>query len=247
MRIPQFFASNRKESVRIIIGIVATILIIYVVIRPLFKFSNLYRERADFAFYSETENDVAVNRSISRLKEYRAWSRKAIKIPLLSWGFEWFSDKYVFDVDALYEARKNYLIGDYDKAIAEVADRSDPESMTLIGASRFRIIQIEYLEKIGVKGANVKTLREEYVKRVIGETKSSFESALRADPDGPHKYKWNYDLISDPDAVRKAIEGNKAPTLFILGQNNPDNEGINDVPRLDEKSNPGDSDSKRKS
>jgi len=236
----------KNHWIRLAISIIVTVLLVHVVINPFLTFARFYEERANFAFHSENENGVAVSRSLSRLNFYRSWSRNAIKIPLLSWGFRWLTDRYVFEDLALYQARQYYLIGDYDNVLLELANRIDAESTTLVGVAKYRILQIEYLEKVKVAPEDQKNdLKKTYINRIMDEAGRYFEQALRTDPDGRFEYKWNYDLGFDPEALEMAIEGNKAPRLLILGEGEGPAE--DDTPRLDEKSTPGDSNSPRKS
>ena len=49
-------------------------------------------------------------------------------------------------------------------------------------------------------------MRQNIIQEVLDQVNADFERALRSDTEDRFDYKWNYDLTSDPDATRRALE-----------------------------------------
>ena len=246
MRLLSLISRNRRKVLGLVLGILATIAAVYLVIIPSFTFSHFYDEVDILNFYAGNNDDVGVIRTNDKLEYYYRWAKDVVPIPGFSHVFEWLIRKFAFEDASLYNAVQYYLIGDYDRVIEELSDRSDHTAMHLLGISKFRVVQSEYLDQIkGKNDEEAKKLKEEFVKRVADESGPYFRSALEGDPDRSD-YVWNYDLVMDPASALSALEGNKAPTLFILGIGPGDIPSSDGDPRLDEKSTPGRGNSKRK-
>ena len=81
----------------------------------------------------------------------------------------------------------------------------DPRAAHLLGCARFRIAQRQYREipSQDPKGA---ARRNAIIQEVIDQVNPDFEHAVRADRTNRFAYKWNYDLTSNADAIRRALD-----------------------------------------
>lgn len=122
-----------------------------------------------------------------------------------AWGFQWFADAYLFRDAYLHRAAAAYLTGDYETVAADLKGRvDDARASHLAGCARFRLAEREYRQLPGSDRASTER-KDAIVREVLEQINPDFERALRADTADRFAYKWNYDLTSDAEAVRRAF------------------------------------------
>ena len=126
------------------------------------------------------------------------------------WGMQWFADAYLLTDAFLQRAAYAYLTGDFASVIDALEGRvDDPRAAFLLGNAKFRIAQQRYR---AIEGDSPKDLADKsaIIQEVVDLIAPDFERALRADTTDRFDFKWNYDLATDPEAVRRALELPKA-------------------------------------
>jgi hypothetical protein len=122
-----------------------------------------------------------------------------------SWGLRAVAD-YLFEDAFLHRAASAYLAGDYDRVILDLDGRvDDPRAAHVLGCARFRVAQRRYREISG-RDAVALAKKNAIIREVIEIVNPDFERAVRADLSGRFANKWNYDLTSNVDAVRRSLE-----------------------------------------
>ena len=122
-----------------------------------------------------------------------------------SWGFQWIAD-YLFTDAFLHRAASGYLAGDYDRVILDLDGKvDDPRAAHLLGCAKFRAAQRRYHEIAG-RDARALAKKNAIIQEVMEMINPDFERAVRADRSGRFADKWNYDLTSNADAVRRSLE-----------------------------------------
>jgi hypothetical protein len=122
-----------------------------------------------------------------------------------SWNLQWVAD-YLFRDAFLYRAASGYLAGDYDRVILDLDGKiDDPRAAHLLGCAKFRVAQRRYHQ---ITGRDAKALanKNAIIQEVMETINPDFERAVRADLRGQFADKWNYDLTSHADAVRRSLE-----------------------------------------
>jgi hypothetical protein len=95
---------------------------------------------------------------------------------------------------------------DYPTVVADLERQiDDPRAAYLVGCAKFRIAQQRYRE-IRSNDAASAARKEAIVREVLELINPEFERAVRADPNDTFAYKWNYDLTSNAEAIRRALE-----------------------------------------
>jgi hypothetical protein len=121
-------------------------------------------------------------------------------------GLQWAADSYLFKDAFLHRAAYTYLTGEYDAVVRDLSDRiDDPRASLLLANAKFRLAQKRYRAIQGADAADV-AARAALVKEVLDSINPDYERALRADLSGRFDFKWNYDLTSDADAIRRALQ-----------------------------------------
>jgi hypothetical protein len=122
-----------------------------------------------------------------------------------TWGFGWLGD-YLFADAFLHRAAVAYVAEDYPTVVKDLERRvDDPRAAFLLGCAKFRLAQRRYREIKGNDAAST-ARRTAMIQEVLELINPDFERAVRADSSGTFAYKWNYDLTSDAEAVRRALE-----------------------------------------
>ena len=122
------------------------------------------------------------------------------------WGLQWFADAYLFRDAFLQQASYNYLTGDHEAVIRDLADEiDDPRASHLLASAKFQLARQRY-RAIPEDSPNVEAQKLAIIQEVLDEVNADYERALRSDQTDRFDYKWNYDLTSDPEAVRRALE-----------------------------------------
>ena len=111
------------------------------------------------------------------------------------------------EATAFYERSRAWgLTGDYGTVVNDLADDvDDPRASYLLASAKFQLARIRY-RAIPADAADADELRQAIIQEVLDDINADYERALRADADGPFEYKWNYDLTSDAEATRRALE-----------------------------------------
>lgn len=123
-----------------------------------------------------------------------------------AWGFQWFADSYLFTDAFLQQASYNYLTGDYAAVVRDLADEiDDPRASHLLGSAKFQMARQRY-RAIPDDSETGEAQKLGIIQEVLEDVNADYERALRSDTSGRFDYKWNYDLTSDPEAVRRALE-----------------------------------------
>ena len=81
----------------------------------------------------------------------------------------------------------------------------DPRASYLLGSAKFQIARQQY-RAISDDNPDGLAIKAAIIQEVLDDVNADFERALRSDGADRFEYKWNYDLTSNPDAVRLALE-----------------------------------------
>jgi hypothetical protein len=121
-------------------------------------------------------------------------------------GLQRIADSYLFRSAFLQRAAHAYLIGDYQTVVQDLSAHSDDgRAAVLLGNAKFRLAQQRY-RAISGTSAKAEAERAAVISHVIEHINPDYERALRADGSQRFDLKWNYDLTSDRDAVRRALQ-----------------------------------------
>jgi hypothetical protein len=121
------------------------------------------------------------------------------------WHLGWLADRLFADA-FLQRAAAAYLSSDYERVITDLRERvDDPRAAHLLGCARFRLAQRRY-RAIEAKDPQAAAKKAAVVQEVLEQVNSDFEHAVRADRTNGFAARWNYDLTSNADAIRRALE-----------------------------------------
>ena len=116
------------------------------------------------------------------------------------------ADAYLFRDAFLQQASYSYLTGDYETVVRDLADEvDDPRASYLLASAKFQVARQQY-RTIADDDPDGETLKAVIIEQVLDDVNADYERALRSDETDEFDYKWNYDLTSDPDATRRALE-----------------------------------------
>ena len=196
MRLPDLLA--KEHSFRYLVGFVLALLFfggVWVPSRSLAAFfTNLDGlsesvRRSDFERAQEQLDEVTAFYEGSRV-----------------WGMQWFADSYLFQDTFLQQASYSYLTGDYETVVADLSDEiDDPRASHLLASAKFMLARERY-RAIDGENADAQVRKEAIILEVMETVNADYERALRGDTDDRFEYKWNYDLTSNPEAIRRALE-----------------------------------------
>ena len=118
----------------------------------------------------------------------------------------WFADAYLFTDAFLQQASYNYLTGNYDAVVRDLSDEiDDPRASHLLASAKFQLARQRY-RLIADDDETGEAQKLAIIQEVLDDVNADYERALRSDTSDRFDYKWNYDLTSDADAVRRALE-----------------------------------------
>ena len=121
-------------------------------------------------------------------------------------GMSWFADAYLFTDAFLQQASYNYLTGNFEAVVRDLADEiDDPRASHLLASAKFQLARQRY-RAIPDDDESGEAQKLAIIQEVLDDVNADYERALRSDTLDRFDYKWNYDLTSDPDAVRRALE-----------------------------------------
>ena len=189
---------DRENAFRYLIGFVLALVFLVAVSVPSRSLAGLYEQldslsdsvrRSDF---EQAEVDLAA------VTSFYETSR--------GWGLQWAADAYLFRDAFLQQASYNYLTGNYEAVVRDLADEvDDPRASYLLGSAKFQLARQRY-RAIPDDAPEGEAMKQAIIQEVLEDVNADYERALRGDVDGRFDYTWNYDLTSNPEATRRALE-----------------------------------------
>ncbi len=189
---------DKEHSFRYLVGFVFAVLFFGLVSIP---------ARSLTAFYTNLEGlSDSVERGDYESAETQLAEASAFYESSREWGMQWFADSYLFRDTFLQQASYNYLTGNYETVVADLADEiDDPRASNLLASAKFMLARQRY-RAINPEAPDAATQKEAIILEVMETVNADYERALRGDPGDRFDYKWNYDLTSNAEAVRRALE-----------------------------------------
>ena len=189
---------DRESGFRFLIGFLLALVFLVAVAVPSNSLASFYdrldglSDAVDRGDYEQADNELdAVTGFYERSRGY---------------GLGWFADAYLFSDAFLQQASYNYLTGDYEAVVRDLADEvDDPRASHLLASAKFQLARQRY-RAIPDDDPEIEPKKLAIIQEVLDDVNADYERALRGDTSGRFDFKWNYDLTSDPEAVRRALE-----------------------------------------
>ena len=196
MRLTDLF--DKERAFRFLLGFVFSLLFLAVVSIPASSLAGFYDNLDGLSESVQREDFSRAEAELSDVTGFYESSR--------SWGLQWFADAYLFSDAFLQQASYNYLTGNFEAVVRDLADEiDDPRASHLLGSAKFQLARLRY-RAIPDEDENGEARKLGIIQEVLEDVNADFERSLRSDRSGRFDYKWNYDLTSDPEAVRRALE-----------------------------------------
>lgn len=171
------------------------------------------------ANYNKTFDEFSLSvRNYDRLgseKGFEALKKSYVSFSNL--GLQYFADKYLFKEMYKYEAALAQVNEDWEKVSDFLADHDDDcQAQNMLGIAKFRVIKESYQSDAAKNNQN---LKDENFKKVLEQVNPYFESAVKKCSGSPEyfNYAYNYDLTSDPELAKRALESVRPGLRYVLG------------------------------
>ena len=179
-------------------GLALAIACLIIVAVPAVSVGNFYDHLDALSYHVRNRDVAAAKAELGAVTEFYDRSRQ--------WGMQWFVDSYLFGDSFIHQVAFSYFTADYETIVADLEDKvADHRASYFLGIAKFRLAQLRY-RAIEGEGAAVSRAKGEIINEVLEKINPDFERALRSDPGERFDYKWNYDLTSDPETIRRALE-----------------------------------------
>ena len=189
---------DRESSFKYLLGFVLAVLFLIAVAVPSRGLAGFYDQLDSLSDSVRRGDFEQAEVDLSAVTTFYQDSR--------GWGLQWAADAYLFRDAFLQQASYNYLTGDYEAVVRDLADEvDDPRASYLLASAKFQLARQRY-RAIPDDAPEGEAQRQAIIQEVLDQVNADYERALRGDLDGRFSYKWNYDLTSDPDATRRALE-----------------------------------------
>lgn len=189
---------DKERSFKYLIGFVLAILFLALVAIPSRSLGGFY---ANLDALSDSVDRGDYEQADLQLAEVTGFYERSRNL-----GLGWFSDAYLFADAFLQQASYNYLTGDFEAVVRDLADEiDDPRASHLLASAKFQLARQRY-RAIADDDPDGQLKKAAIIEEVLDDVNADYERALRADATGRFDFKWNYDLTSDPEAVRRALE-----------------------------------------
>jgi hypothetical protein len=196
-------AFDTDHGVRLALGLGLALVFLVIVAVPASALARFYRQLDGMSDDVQQDDFEAAKRNIDGVASFYDRIRSV--------GLQSIADSYLFENAFLQRAAYAYLAGEYDTVVRDLSDRvDDPRASHLLASAKFRVAQQRYRAIDGTNAAAV-AQKNALIKEVVDLINPDYERALRADISGRFDFKWNYDLTSDADAVRRALQ---APSVL---------------------------------
>jgi hypothetical protein len=169
--------------------------------------------------FSQTFNRFSVsvknydrNKTTEELENLRAYYSYFSK-----WHLRYFADRFLLKDMYYYEAIDLALREDYEGAGNRVKDKLDDyRASYLTGIVKFKLLRASYHSEAVKKDPEAKKKIEEMV---LDQVNPDFRRCLEVGPSVEKNFNcsYNFDVTSNPEAIKKALEGIGPKGEFILG------------------------------
>lgn len=189
---------DRENAFRYLIGFVLAAIFFVAVASPARSLAGFY-DRLDGL--SDSVRRGSFEQAGAELEEVTAFYEAS-----RGWGVQWIAEAYLFDDAFLQQAAYRYLRGDYQTVVDNLSDEvDDPRASYLLGSAKFQLAKQRY-RAVADDDPDGVEIKASIIQEVLDDVNADYERALRSDDADRFEYKWNYDLTSNPDAVRLALE-----------------------------------------
>ena len=196
MRLTDIF--DRENLFKLLLGFVLAVVFLIAVAIPSRELASFYDQLDSLSASVERGDFEQAETDLSAVTTFYQDAR--------DWGLQWAADAYLFRDAFLQQASYNYLTGNYELVVRDLSDEvDDPRSSYLLGSAKFQIARLRY-RGISEDDPSGEAQRQAIIQEVLDDVNADYERALRGDAEDRFDYKWNYDLTSDPDATRRALE-----------------------------------------
>jgi hypothetical protein len=189
---------DKEHSFRYLIGLVLAVAFFVAVWVP---------SRSLAVFYDNLEGlSDSVQRADYETAEQQLAEVSAFYEGSRAWGVQQLVDSYLFQDAFLQQASYSYLTGDLQTVVDDLSDEvDDARASHLLANAKFMLARERY-RAIDGEDPDAARLKEAIIVEVMETINPDYERALRSDLTDRFDYKWNYDLTSNPEAVRRALE-----------------------------------------
>ena len=189
---------DRESSFKYLLGFILAVLFLLGVAVPARTLAGFY---GHLDALSDSVNRGAFTEAAVELEEVNAFYERS-----RGWGLEWFADSYLFRDAFLQQAAYNYLAGNFETVVRDLSDEiDDPRASHLLANAKFQLARQRY-HAIDPDDPDAETLKVAIITEVLEDINADYERALRSDETDRFDLKWNYDLTSDAEATRRALE-----------------------------------------
>ena len=168
---------DKEHSFRYLVGFVLALLFFAGVSIP---------ARSLTAFYTNLEGlSASVERGDFETAETQLAEVSAFYQGSRAWGMQWFADSYLFRDSFLQQASYNYLTGDYETVVADLADEiDDPRASHLLASAKFMLARQRY-RAINPEAPDAATQREAIIPRGDGDGERRLRAGAARRPRRP--------------------------------------------------------------
>lgn len=189
---------DKEKSFKFLVGFVLALVFFVLVAFPSRTLSGFYTHMDGLSEAIYRGDYERADVELSEVNSFYADSRGV--------GMSWFADAYLFTDAFLQQASYNYLTGNFEEVVRNLADEiDDPRASHLLASAKFQLARQRY-RAIPDDDENGEVQKLAIIQEVLDDVNADYERALRSDMLNRFDYKWNYDLTSDPEAVRRALE-----------------------------------------
>jgi hypothetical protein len=194
---------DSEHAVRLVAGLILAVIFLVAVSWPASALASFYRKLDAMSQDVQQQDFAAAKREIDDVAAFYDRLRAV--------GLQSIADSYLFANAFLHRAAYAYLVGEHDTVVRDLADRiDDPRASFLLASAKFRLVQQRYRGVVGTSAVAEQTV---LIREVLDQINPDYERALRADLSNRFDFKWNYDLTSDPEAIRRALLPPAVPDL----------------------------------
>lgn len=189
---------------RFLVAILLSVSFVLFVGLPSYVLSNYYYHLDTFSSHVRNRDVELARKELIGFDYFHAMAQR--------WKLSWLTDRYIFKEAPLYNAAYDILMGDNKRAISRLEDvKENYRADHIRGIARFRnskdlyeVIKSDESKKSVLKTASPEISRD-------------FERAIRNGPDSNFDDRYNYDITSDEESLKRAFESQGLPRRFILG------------------------------
>ncbi len=209
--------TNRFTLVRLLISL-AVIVVSFAFCYSLLQVSKFYKSLDAYSGAVSRGDQLAVRDNLEDLRHFPDLNKK-----LEFAGLDFIANKYLFKDFRYYESAYDYMTGNYERVIDQLKDDEDFYAHFIRANAKWRTAQGLIEQNLSSSTIRIEPALKSV--QMAAALKEDYAECIKKDQKSSISPKWNYDLVTDPNALARGLMPKPQKVRVVLGRGGKNKKG----------------------